>query len=207
MALQIDKGSWFIADKQNQDWIMDKIKLHLRSICNAKKGLLHKKIKHMKAILKLLDVLRIAGVSFAFYWGYQIGFADTYDPIAQLHFMIPVIIVAISGISGLEGLFFGQISAKMKGFETGSNYQRQSAIALLSYAAIAIFVYWSNWGIKAELTILFTFIFFFFFSAINHALDAVKNNNYKWQNINRPFITLLLIAGLIYPVIMTLKSI
>lgn len=161
----------------------------------------------MKTILTLLDVLRIVGVSVAFYWGYQIGFAEAYNPIAQLHFMIPVIIVTISGISGLEGLFFGQVSAKMKGFETDSNYQRQSAIALLSYAAIAIFVYWSNWGIKAELTILFTFIFFFFFSALNHAVDAVKNNNYKWQNINRPFITLLLIAGLIYPVIMTLKSI
>lgn len=160
----------------------------------------------MKTILKLLDVLRIVGVSLAFYWGYQIGFAETYDPIAQLHFMIPVIIVAISGISGLEGLFFGQISAKMKGFEVGSNYQRQSAIALLSYAVIAVVVYWTNWGIKAELTILFTFIFFFFFSAINHAVDAVKNNNYKRQNINRPFITLLLIAGFIYPVIMTLRS-
>jgi hypothetical protein len=161
----------------------------------------------MKTILTLLDVLRIVGASVAFYWGYQIGFAEAYNPIAQLHFMIPVIIVTISGISGLEGLFFGQVSAKMKGFETGSNYQRQSAIALLSYTSIAIFVYWSNWGIKAELTILFTFIFFFFFSALNHAVDAVKNNNYKWQNINRPFITLLLIAGLIYPVIMTLKSI
>ncbi len=160
----------------------------------------------MKTILKTLDILRIIGVAVAFYWGYQIGFAETYNPIAQLHFMIPVIIVAISGTSGLEGLFFGNISAKLKGFEVGSNYQRQSAIALLSYAVIAVFVYVSEWGIKAELTILFTFIFFFFFSAINHAVDAVKNKNYKWQNVNRPVITLLLIAGLIYPVIMVLKN-
>ena len=139
----------------------------------------------------------------AFYWGYQIGYAETYNPIAQLHFMIPVIIVAISGISGFESLFWGNVSAKMKGFEVGSNYQRQSAIALLSYAVV---VYLCNWGIKAELTILFTFIFFFFFSAINHGVDAVKNKNYKWQNVNRPFLTLLLIAGLAHPVIMALKS-
>ena len=160
----------------------------------------------MKNLLKLFDILRIAGVTIAFYWGYQIGFAETYNPIAQLHFMVPVIIVAISGISGFEGLFFGNMSAKIKGFEVGSNYQRQSAIALLSYAAVALIVYFCNWGIKAELTILFTFIFSFFFSAINHGVNAIKNKNYNWQNVNRPFITLILIAGLIYPVIMAIKN-
>jgi FlaA1/EpsC-like NDP-sugar epimerase len=160
----------------------------------------------MKTFLKLLDILRIAGVAIAFYWGYQIGYAETYNPIAQLHFIIPVIIVSISGISGFEGLFFGKESAKIKGFEVGNNYQIQSAIALLSYAVISVFVYFSNWGIQAELTILFTFMFFFFFSAINHAVNAVKNKNYKWQNVNRPFLTLLLIAGLVHPVIVVLKS-
>ena len=160
----------------------------------------------MDILLKLLDILRIAGVAIAFFFGYQIGFAEAYDPIAQLHFMIPIIIVTIAGISGLEGIFFAKKSAMLKGFEVGSNYQRQSAIALLSYAVIAIIVYLCDWGIKAELTILFSFIFFFFFSAINHGIEAVKKKNYKWQNVNRPFITLLLIAGLAYPVIMALKS-
>jgi len=160
----------------------------------------------MKYLLNLLEILRIVGTAIAFYWGYKIGFAGTYDPIAQLHFMIPTIIVAISGTSGLEGLFLGNESAKMKGFEVGSNYQRQSAIALLSYAVIAVIVYFCNWGIRAELTILFTFIFFFFFSAINHGVDAVKNKNYKFQNVNRPFLTLALIIGLYYPVIMAIKT-
>ena len=113
----------------------------------------------MSYLLKLLGILRILGTVFAFYWGYKIGYTGTYDPIAQLHFMIPIIIVAISGTSGLEGLFLGNESAKMKGFEVGSNYQRQSAIALLSYAVIAVVVYLCNWGIRSELTILFTFFF------------------------------------------------
>ena len=152
-------------------------------------------------IIKILDILRMVIVALTFYWGYKIGFAAAYDPIAQLHFMIPVIITAIAGISGLEGVFFGKKSAEMKGFEVGSNYQRQSAIALLSYAVIAILVYAFNWGIKAELTIFFTFIF----SALNHGIDAIVRKNYKWQNLNRPFITLLLIAGMIYPVVMALK--
>lgn len=157
-------------------------------------------------LLKSLDWIRIIAVAIAFYFGYQIGFKNGYDPVAQLHFMIPIIIVAIAGISGFEGIFFGKKSAELKGFETGSNYQKQSAIALLSYAVIALVIYFANWGIKAELTILFTFMFFFFFSAINHGLEAVKHKNYKWQNINRPFITLLLIAGLIYPVIKVLQN-
>jgi len=157
-------------------------------------------------LLQFLDIIRIAGVAIAFFFGYQIGFEDGYDPGAQLHFMIPIIIVAIAGISGFEGIFFAKKSAELKGFEVGSNYQRQSSIALLSYAAVAIIVYISNWGIKAELTILFAFIFFFFFSGINHGVDAIKRKNYKWQNINRPIITLLLISGLIYPVIKALQS-
>jgi hypothetical protein len=157
-------------------------------------------------MLKLLDSLRILAVVTAFFFGYRIGYAHGYDPMAQLHFMIPLIILAIAGISGLEGLLFAEKSAEMKGFEVGSNYQRQSAIAMLSYAAAAVMVYLGNLGTKAELAILFAFIFFFFFSGINHAVDAVRRKNYRWQNINRPFITLLLIAGLIYPVVMAIKA-
>lgn len=155
--------------------------------------------------LKILDILRIIIVSAAFFFGYRIGFADGYDPLAQLHFMIPVIVTAIAGISGIEGLLFVKKSAELKGFEVGSNYQRQSAIALLSYAVIAVLVYFTNWGIKAELTVFFAFIFFFIFSALNHAIEAITKKNYKWQNINRPFITLLLIVGMLYPLIMALK--
>lgn len=156
--------------------------------------------------LHILEIIRIITVCVSFYFGYQIGFAEGYNPAAQLHFMTPVIIVAIAGLSGIEGLFFAKKSAEIKGFEVGSNYQRQSAIALLSYAIIALVVYFCNWGIKAELTIFFAFIFFFFFSGLNHAWDAIKRKNYKWQNINRPIITLLLIGGMIYPVVMALKT-
>jgi uncharacterized membrane protein len=158
-------------------------------------------------IIKILEIVRIAAVGIAFYWGYSVGFRDGYHPEAQLHIMIPIIIVAIAGFSGIEGLLFGAKAAEAKGFEKGSNYQKQSAIALLSYAAIALFVYFFDWGIKSELTILFTFLFFFIFSAVNHTIDAVKRKNYKFANINRPFLVIFMIAGLIYPVIEALKSI
>ena len=156
-------------------------------------------------LLTLLDVLRIVSVCAAFFFGYQIGFqSDVYDPVAQLHFMTPIIITAVAGISGAEGLLFGRKTAQAKGFETGSNYQKQSAVALLSYAVAALLVWLLNWGVTAELAILFAFCFFFFFSGLNHAVDAVRRKNYKWQNINRPFIALLMIGGLIYPVVMAL---
>lgn len=156
-------------------------------------------------IIQLLDIFRILLVGISFYFGYSIGFEETYNPIAQLHFMIPIVIVAVAGISGLEGLILGKQAAIAKGYEVGSNYQRQSAFALLSYAFGAIFVYFANWGIRAELTILFVFLFFFSLSAGNHTLDVIRHKNYKWQNINRPFILLLLLAGFIYPIYMVLK--
>jgi hypothetical protein len=74
-------------------------------------------------LIKLLDILRIVIVAIAFYFGYQIGFQNGYDPVAQLHFMVPLIIVGIAGISGLEGLFFGKAAAEAKGYETGSSCQ------------------------------------------------------------------------------------
>ena len=80
--------------------------------------------------------------------------------------MIPVIICAIAGISGIEGIFFAKQSAELKGFEVGNNYLRQPAIALPSYSATA---------------------FIFFFSGINHGVDAIKRKNYKWQNSTQPF--------------------
>ncbi|HQQ12135.1 MAG TPA: hypothetical protein PK855_03180 [Bacteroidales bacterium] len=118
--------------------------------------------------------------------------------------MIPVVVVAIAGISGIEGLVFGKKAALAKGYETGSNYQKQSSFALLSFAAGAVLVYFINWGLEAELTVLFIFLFFFTLSAGNHGLEAIKHKNFKWQNVNRPFILLLMVAGFIYPVYMAL---
>lgn len=157
--------------------------------------------------IKLLEYSRIVGVCLAFFVGYLIGFSgDGYDPSAQLHIMIPLIIVAMAGTSGVEGLFFREQTAKAKGYETGSNYQIQSAVALLSYTFGSLLVYVLNWGIRAELTMLFTFLFFFIFSAVNHLRNAIVHKNYKFANINRPFLVLILIVGLVYPVAMALKT-
>ena len=46
--------------------------------------------------------------------------------------MIPLVIIIVAGLSGLEGLLWGDKAAKEKGYEKGSNYQKQSAIAMLA---------------------------------------------------------------------------
>lgn len=157
-------------------------------------------------ISNILDVTRILGVSSAFFFGYLFGFKGSYNPELQLHIMIPIIIISVAGLSGIEGIFFSRQAAEAKGYEVGSNYQKQSAIGLLSYPVVAILVLIFNWGIIAELTIFFAFIFFMIFSGINHLADAIKRKNYKWQNINRPILTILLIAGMIYPVVSVLSK-
>lgn len=156
-------------------------------------------------LLQLLDIARILGVVATFFFGYSIGFRGEYDPFAQLHFMVPAIIVIIAGISGFEGLFLGERTAAAKGYAADRNYQRQSAFAMLSYAVVAVVVWACNWGIRAELTILFAFMFFLVLSGINHAVSAIRDRNFTWQNINRPFITLVLVSGMAYPVIEALK--
>lgn len=158
-------------------------------------------------LLQILDIVRIVAVGVAFFAGYWVGFRDGYDPLAQLHVMIPIVVVAIAGISGLEGLLFGRQAAEIKGYEVGSNYQKQSAFALLSYAFGALLVWFGKWGPHAELAVLLVFLFFFALSAVNHGMDAVRRKNYRWQNINRPLLFLLLVAGFVYPVVKALGAI
>lgn len=157
-------------------------------------------------LFNLLDATRIFLVVITFFIGYLIGYRDEiYNPVAQLHFMVPLVIFAVAGLSGLEALIWPDRSAAVKGYEKGSNYQRQSALAMVSLAVTAIVVWLLDWGLKAELTILFAFLLMFFLSAVNHVVDAIQRRNYAWQNINRPFILLFLMAGLVYPVMMALK--
>lgn len=151
-------------------------------------------------IIKIIEILRIAGASFGIYWAYNVGLSAPDPASAVLHIMTPWIVFSIAGTSGLEGLFFGKLSAKEKGFENDGNYAYQSRIALLSYGVMSLVVYFMDWGIHADLTIMLTFLFFMVFSAINHGYQAVVNKNYHWQNLNRPFLTLLLIIVLWYPI-------
>jgi hypothetical protein len=146
-------------------------------------------------IIKIIELVRIVATAFGIFWSYYSG--DT--PQEVLHLMSPWVIISIAGTSALEGLFFGKKAAIEKGFEQGSNYQIQSAIALLSYAIISFVVYYFGWGTNAELTIVLAFLFFMVFSAMNHTRSIIIDKNYKWANLNRPFLAIMLIAVMWWP--------
>jgi len=147
-------------------------------------------------IIKIIEITRIVATAIGVFVAYYYG--ET--PQQALHIIVPWLLLAIAGTSGLEGLFFAKAGAEAKGFEQGSNYQTQSAIALLSYSVIALVVYLLNWGTKSELTIVFAFMFFMIFSAVNHGRSIIVDKNYKWANLNRPFLTLLLIVVFWWPI-------
>lgn len=153
-------------------------------------------------IIKILEFARLAGVLA----GYFIAYFAFDTPEETLKTLTIWAIVSIAGLSGIEGLFFGKQAAKAKGFEQGSNYQKQTAFAFLAMAIVAIIVVMANWGVMAYLTISFMFLLFLFMSTINHAYQAIANKNYTWNNIIRPFQTLFLIAVYIYPVIQVLSK-
>jgi len=153
-------------------------------------------------IIKILEFLRIAstmgGIFIAYYYG------DT--PEEALHIMSPIIVFSIAGLSGLEGLFFSSAASKAAGFEKGSNYQRQSALAFLAIGIMALIVYFTSWGKMAEVTIVLTFIMVFSFSAINHAWQIISEKNYSWKNFNRPFLMIALIFAFWWPIIGVLSQ-
>lgn len=152
-------------------------------------------------LIKVIEIIRLIATSFGIFWAYYAGMDGDHPAAQVLHLMSPWVVAGIAGTSGIEGLLFGRQAAREKGFEQGSNYQKQSAIALLSYGVMAVLVYFLNWGMFAELTIVLTFMFFMFFSAFNHGREVIVHKNYKWANLNRPFLTVLLIAALWYPVV------
>ncbi|NOY50806.1 MAG: hypothetical protein GXO88_09635 [Chlorobi bacterium] len=148
-------------------------------------------------IIKLIELLRVSGTAAGVFLAYYLG----KTPQEVLSIMSVWVIVSIAGTSGIESLFFGNLTAKEKGFEQGSNYQIQSAIALLSYAAVALLVFLLKWGTSAELTIVVAFLFFMLFSAANHTRSIIVDKNYKWANLNRPFLSAMLIAVFWWPVV------
>lgn len=147
-------------------------------------------------MIKLLEILRMLGSGVGIFLAYYYG--DTPEKI--LNIMNPWVIGSIAGLSGIEGLFFAKQAAKEKGFEQGSNYQRQSAMAFLSIGLVALLVYFSGWGLYANLSIAITFLLLITLSAINHTVSIFAEHNLKWQNVIRPIFTIALLAAYWCPI-------
>jgi VIT1/CCC1 family predicted Fe2+/Mn2+ transporter len=147
-------------------------------------------------IIKVLEILRIIGTGLGIFMAYYYG----KNPQEILSIMTPWLLVSIAGLSAMEGLIWGKKAAQATGYETGSNYQKQSAFAFLSMAIMSLVVYFFSWGAMANIALVLTFVLFLFMSAINHGYHAIVNKNLTWKNAIRPLLTALLIAVFWYPV-------
>ena len=95
----------------------------------------------------------------------------------------------------MQSVLFSRASAISMGREVGSYYQIQSGLNNLATAFTAMIVCFLNWGVYAELTILFVALIFFGLSAINHFIEYLKEDNKRIIHLLRPiFASLLIIA-------------
>jgi len=147
-------------------------------------------------IIKILEILRIVGTGLGIFLAYYLG--DTPEEILRI--MTPWIIGSIAGFSAIEGLLFAKKAAEATGYEQGSDYQKQTGFAFLSFALMALLVYFAHWNPMANVTLVLTFLLFLLQSAINHGYNIFARKNTTWKNMIRPLLTALLIGVFWYPV-------
>lgn len=117
-----------------------------------------------------------------------------HQPVLLLHYMMLCVVVSLSGLTGIEGLFFSNSTAKSLGRGTGSPYQKQSAMNNLSIAIVGIFVWFSGWGVHADAAIMMVTLCFITLSAGVHTWEAFATNNKSRKNKMRGVWTLALLA-------------
>lgn len=144
-------------------------------------------------IAKILEILRILGAAIGFFIAYN----RWHTPIAAIHVLVPWLIISLAGLTGIGSIFFSKETEKSLGWQGQSPFHKEVGYFNIACAVIALIVYLFNWGIHAELTILFTYVLFIIFSAVNHAKEILYKKNYAWQNAIRPILTFLLVAWLL----------
>ena len=153
-------------------------------------------------IVTSFEIARYVGIFLGFYFGYACGDG----PWEILHVLVPWLVISVAGLTGIEGIFLSDAAAESMGRQKGSPYQIQSGMNNLAVAITALLVWIFNWGIYADLTILFVLLIFLFLSATNHAREIFTNKNYKFKNILRPIITIALIVYLLPLIISALSQ-
>jgi hypothetical protein len=147
-------------------------------------------------IIKLLEILRITGACLGVFLAYYYG----RSPEDVLRIMTPWLIGSIAGFSAIDGLLFGNEAAVEKGFEQGSNYQRQNGLWFLAVAVTALVAFFAGWNAYANISLVFVFCLFLILSAANHTWSLFAERNTTWQNAIRPVLTLLFTLAFVHPV-------
>ncbi|API85874.1 DUF6790 family protein [Francisella uliginis] len=148
-------------------------------------------------VSKIIEILRISIIVIG---GFSVSYIYKDNAVEVLHYDMLIVVLAMSGLSGIEGIFFGQESAKSLARETNHSYQLQSGANSLAVALVGVFIYLKKWGVYADATILLCCLVFFSLSAIIHTWDLLKYKNPSIKNAMRGILMLGLLFWLI-PVI------
>lgn len=147
-------------------------------------------------MIKLLEILRFTGCGVGVFLAYYFG----ESPEGILRIMTPWFVGSVAGLSAVEGLFFSGQAAAEKGFEEGSNYQRQNAFWFLATAITSLIIFFAGWNEYANISLVLVFCSFLLLSAANHAYSMIADKNTTWQNVIRPLLTALLTLVFWFPV-------
>ncbi|MBS3813410.1 MAG: DUF6790 family protein [Candidatus Acetothermia bacterium] len=147
-----------------------------------------------KFICRSLEVLRLVGVAVGIFF----AFWFSGDPEYQFSILTITVVLSLAGLSGIEGLFFGEAAAELAGYSESGGYQRESAFNDLALALATLLVYAVGWGVYAKVTLMSITLIFLILSAINHAYTVVNKEEATLINHVYPIVTLLLI-GFVLP--------
>lgn len=143
-------------------------------------------------ICNFLEILRWALVII----GFQLAYTKN-NPIQQFEVLAPIVVISLCGLTGLEGIFLGKFAVFQSGYLRSDRYQIQSGINNFSLAMATILAWVFNWGLMAYVALMSTALIFFGLSGINHALSAIREQNYQWKNLLRPFMSLILVIAVL----------
>ncbi|CAE7474340.1 unnamed protein product [Symbiodinium sp. CCMP2456] len=141
--------------------------------------------------------LAIAGYAVAYYFSIHGSREDA------ARFLQLALSVALSGTCALEGACFYETAARQKGydrgfdFSTGRNpYATQSTLWFASSCIVGVVAFFAYPRESSAQIVLATLqLLFFIMSALNHGYETVAHGNWRWQNMNRPLLSLAMVAG------------
>lgn len=151
-------------------------------------------------IIRIFEIIRMLSAGLGFYLAYNNYFHQNYG--TALFYLILLVVLPLTGLTGIESIFFADITAKQKGWSTGSPYQIQSGINNIATALTAMIVLYFKWNIYAELTILFVTLFFLSLSSLNHMVAFFKQKDKKFIHILRLIFSILMVSASI-PIIIS----
>lgn len=147
---------------------------------------------------KVIEFLRIILVAL----GYFLAYATS--PEHTLFWLVALMVIPLTFLSGIEGMFFAKSSLVSKDWGSNNNrYKIQGRLNFLAVALTAAIVLIFKMNIQAQLVICLVALIFFAMSSINHLLSYLTEKTSGIQ-LERFLLTILLWGGFI-PLFLKIK--